>query len=45
MKTIQYAIEVIPKSTLTNLPHYHMNPTKHTKLKWQVDKHMNNGFI
>jgi len=37
MRDIQYAIDLIPRSSLPNLPHYQMNPTEHDELKRQVD--------
>ena len=37
MHDIQYAIDLIPRSSLPNLPHYRMNPTEHDELKRQVN--------
>ncbi|XP_058068748.1 uncharacterized protein LOC131218083 [Magnolia sinica] len=38
MRDIQNVIDLVPKSTLPNLSHYRMNPTKHAELKEQVDE-------
>jgi len=34
---IQYTIDFIPDSILSNLPHYRMNPSEHVKIKRQVN--------
>jgi len=43
MRDIQHAINLVSGSSLSNLPHYRMNPTEHTKLKWQVDELFSKG--
>lgn len=45
MHDIQHTIDLAPRATLPNLPHYRMNPTKHVKLKKQVDDLLHKGFI
>jgi len=45
MSHIQHAIDFIQGFTLSNLPHYRMNPVKHAELKRQVDELLSKGFI
>lgn len=42
MHDIQYAIDLVLRATLPNLPH---NPTKHVELKKQIDELLDKGFI
>jgi hypothetical protein len=42
---IQYAIDFIPDSILPNLPHYMMNPSKHVKIKRQVNELLQKIYI
>ena len=42
---IQHAIDLVLRTNLPNVIHYHLNPTKHAKLKRQVDELLNKGFI
>ena len=36
MRDIQYAIDLVPGVTLSNLPYYRINPTEHAELQRQV---------
>ena len=38
MLDIQHAIDLALGASLPDLPHYRMNPTKHTELKGQIDE-------
>ena len=45
MCDIQHAIDLVSGASLSNLPHYRMNLTKHVELKRQVGKLMRKELI
>jgi len=45
MRDIQHAINLTSRSSLSNLPHYRMNPTEHAELKRQINELVDKYFI
>jgi len=43
LPNIQHTIDLTPRATLSNLPHYQMNPIEHAKLKKQVGELLRRG--
>jgi len=45
MRNIQHAINLITAATLSSLPYYRMNPTKHAELQHQVEELLDKELI
>ena len=45
LKDIQHAIDFMPWFSLSNLPHYTMNPTEHARLRRRVNELPRKGFV
>ena len=45
MHDVQHAIDLVSGVSLSNLPHYHLNPIEHDELRRQIEELIRKGFI